>query len=116
VRAYLARRVAQGVVVIALVVTATFALIRLAPGDPFASTLDGPSVPQDVRDAWRARYGFDRPIPEQYRRYLVNIARGDFGYSTSQKRPVRDAVATALPRTLLLMIVAITARPARSAI
>ena len=108
-RAYLARRFAQGVAVVALVVTATFALIRLAPGDPFASSLDGPSVPQEVRDAWRARYGFDRPIPEQYGRYLISITRGDFGYSTSQRRPVRDAIATALPNTLLLMFVALVA-------
>ena len=92
-----------------LVVTATFALIRLAPGDPFASTLDGPSVSQEIRDAWRARYGFDRPIPEQYRRYLGSIVRGDFGYSTSQRRPVRDVIATALPNTLLLMIVVLAA-------
>ncbi len=108
-RAYLARRLAQGLVVIAIVATATFALVRLAPGDPFAGTLDGPSVPQEIRDAWRARYAFDRPLPEQYRRYLTNIVRGDFGYSTSQRRPVRDAIAVALPRTLLLMAVALAA-------
>ena len=94
---------------IALVVTATFTLIRLAPGDPFASSLDGPAVSQEVRDAWRAQYGFDRPIGEQYRRYLANVARGDFGYSTSQRRPVRDAIVAALPNTLLLMIVALAA-------
>ena len=106
-RAYLARRLGQGLVVIALVATATFVLIRLAPGDPFATALDGPSVPQEIRDVWRARYGFDQPIPEQYGRYIASLARGDFGYSTSQRRPVRDAIAIALPRTLLLMFVAL---------
>jgi peptide/nickel transport system permease protein len=109
VRAYLARRLAQGVAVMALVVTATFALIRLAPGDPFAAALDSPSVSQEVRDAWRARYGFDRPIPEQYRRYLGSIVRADFGYSTSQRRPARDAILAALPNTLLLMAIVIAA-------
>ena len=108
-RAYLARRLAQGVVVIALVVTATFVLIRLAPGDPFASSLDGPSISQEIRDAWRAQYGFDRPIAEQYLRYVVNIGRGELGYSTSQRRPVRDTIADALPRTMLLMVVALIA-------
>jgi peptide/nickel transport system permease protein len=109
VRAYLARRLAQGVAVVILVVTATFALIRLAPGDPFASSLDSPAISQEVRDAWRARYAFDRPIPEQYRRYVINVATGDFGWSTSQKRPVRDVIAGALPNTLLLMFVALVA-------
>jgi peptide/nickel transport system permease protein len=97
------------VAVIALVVTATFVLIRVAPGDPFATALDGPSISQGVRDAWRARYGFDRPIGEQYIRYVANIARGDFGYSTSQHRPVRDTVLDALPNTLLLMAIALIA-------
>jgi peptide/nickel transport system permease protein len=109
VRAYLARRLAQGVLVIALVATATFVLIRLAPGNPFASSLDGPSVSREVRDAWYAQYGFDRPIAEQYGRYMVNVARGDFGYSTSQRRPVRDTIADALPRTLALMVLALAA-------
>ena len=94
---------------IAIVVTATFVLIRLAPGDPFASALDGPSVSQEIRDAWSASYAFDRPIPEQYRRWLANIARGDLGYSTTQRRPVRDVIADALPNTLLLMSVALFA-------
>jgi peptide/nickel transport system permease protein len=109
VRAYLARRFAQGVVVIALVVTSTFVLIRLAPGDPFATALDSPSVPQEVRDAWREQWGFDQPIPEQFRRYVRNLARGDFGYSVAQRRPVRDTIAEALPRTLLLMGLALAA-------
>jgi peptide/nickel transport system permease protein len=107
--AYLARRLAQGVVVIGLVVTATFVLIRLAPGDPFASSLDGPSVSQEIRDAWRAQQLFDRPIAEQYRQYIIHVGQGDFGYSTSQKRYVRDAIADALPRTLLLMLVSLAA-------
>jgi len=95
--------------VIAIVVTATFVLIRLAPGDPFASALDGPSVSQEIRDAWRASYAFDRPLPEQYRRWITNIVRGDLGYSTSQRRPVRDVIRGALPNSLLLMTIALVA-------
>ena len=94
---------------IAIVVTATFVLVRLAPGDPFATALDGPSVPQEVRDAWNASYAFDRPIPEQYQRWIANSIRGDLGHSTSQRRPVRDVIADALPNTLLLMSIALLA-------
>ncbi len=105
--AYIARRLTQGLAVIALVVTATFVLIRLAPGDPFAATLDSPTVSAETRARWSAQYGFDRPVPVQFARYLATIVQGDFGYSTSQRRPVGDVLADALPNTLLLMLVAV---------
>jgi peptide/nickel transport system permease protein len=106
---YLARRFAQGVVVVFLVVTATFVLIRVAPGDPFAGSLDGPTVPADVRQAWRDRYCFDCPMLEQYGLYLSRVAQADLGWSTSQRRPVRDVLADAMPNTMILMLVALAA-------
>ena len=108
-RQYLARRLAQGLAVIALVVTATFVLIRLAPGDPFATALDGPSVSSETKALWSARYGFDQPVHVQYARYVSAIATGDFGYSTSQRRPVGDVLGDALPNTLVLMSAALVA-------
>lgn len=106
---YIARRLAQALVVIAIVVTATFVLIRLAPGDPFAATLDSPTVSAETRALWAARYGFDQPVPVQFVRYIGLVVRGDFGYSTSQRRPVGDVLADALPNTLILMSVALLA-------
>ena len=106
---YIARRLAQGVAVIVLVVIATFIVIRLAPGDPFANTLDSPSVPAEIRAAWNERFGFDKPIPVQLARYVASVSVGDFGHSTSQHRPVGSVLADALPNTLLLMSVALAA-------
>jgi peptide/nickel transport system permease protein len=97
-----AARVAQAAAIVAVVATVTFALIHLAPGDPFAAALDGPAVAPEVRAKWREKYGLDRPLPEQYVRYVANVARGDLGWSFSQHRPVADALATAIPNTLLL--------------
>jgi peptide/nickel transport system permease protein len=99
----LVSRLLQAVVVVLVVATLTFALIRIAPGDPFAAALDNPSVTAAVRAEWRSAYGLDRPIPEQYVRYLGAVARGDFGWSFSMQRPVREAIAAAFPKTLLLM-------------
>ena len=96
-------RLLQAIVVVLVVATLTFALIRIAPGDPFASTLDNPNVTPAIRAEWRHAYGLDRSIPEQYLRYLGAVARGDFGWSFSMQRPVREAVAAAFPKTLLLM-------------
>ena len=98
----IAARVAQAAAIVVVVATVTFILIHLAPGDPFAAALDGPTVAPEIRAQWREKYGFDRPLAEQYVRYVANVARGDLGWSFSQHRPVADALATAIPNTLLL--------------
>jgi len=100
--AVIASRLAQAVVVVAIVTTIVFILIHLAPGDPFGSALDNPNVTEALRARWRAMYGLDRPLSEQYLLYLRNMARGDFGWSFSMHRPVIDVLKGALPNTLLL--------------
>lgn len=100
---FLARRVAQGLIVVALVATIVFLLIHAAPGDPFSAYLDNPSVNESVRAAWRRAYGLDRPLPEQYLRYVASVFRGDLGYSVSLQRPVASALKDAMPNTLVLM-------------
>lgn len=85
-----------------MITTLTFVLIHLAPGDPLTQSLDRPGMTDAVRNEWRRAYGLDRPLDEQYVRWLVNSARGDLGYSYSLHRPVRDVLADAIPRTILL--------------
>lgn len=101
--AFFVRRLLQGAVVVALVATIVFALIHSAPGDPFSAALENPSVTAEVRAAWRSAYGLDRPLTEQYARYVTSVFRGDLGFSFSLQRPVIDAIGDALPNTLLLM-------------
>lgn len=50
----------------------------------------------------RQRYGLDRPLPQQYLQWLGDLARGDFGVSLDQQRPVGDILAETIPATLLL--------------
>jgi peptide/nickel transport system permease protein len=109
VAAFLARRIAQGLAVVVLVATIVFFLIHAAPGDPFSTALDNPSINESIRAAWRHAYGLDRPIAEQYVRYVVSVFRGDLGYSFSLQRPVADALGSAIPNTLLLMGVSLAA-------
>ena len=106
-RGLVARRLLQAAVIVAIAATATFLLIKLAPGDPFIELIDNPRVPPEVRERLRARWGLDRPVHEQYLLYLRDLARGDLGWSFSKSRPVADAIADALPNTLLLMGVAL---------
>jgi peptide/nickel transport system permease protein len=105
VRRYLAGRLLQSLVVVLLVAAASFFLAHLAPGGPFA--LEDPRVSEAVREHWRAQFGLDRPLPEQFGRYLLGLVRGDLGYSFSRRAPVGETLANAIPRTLLLMGVAL---------
>ena len=93
--------------IVAIVAAITFTLIHLAPGDPFSAVLDNPNVTEKVRQTLRAQYGLDRPLPEQFVKYLGSLARGNLGWSFSHERPVAEVLATALPNTLVLMGVAL---------
>lgn len=100
-RRLIAVRALHAVVVLFLVATIAFFLLHLAPGDPFS--LDNPGIPPEVTARMRAQFGYDRPVLEQYVRYLGQLARGDLGYSHMLRVPVVRALAEAVPRTLLLM-------------
>jgi peptide/nickel transport system permease protein len=104
---YLSRRLAQAAVIVAFVAAISFALIHLAPGDPFSAIMDNPNVSENVRQTLRAQYGFDRPLPEQFVRYVGRLAHGDLGWSFSHDRTVIEVLGSALPNTLLLMGVAL---------
>jgi peptide/nickel transport system permease protein len=106
VRRYLAGRLLQSLVVVLMVATASFFLSHLAPGGPFS--IDDPRMREEVRQILSAQYGLDRPILEQFGRYLLQLAKGNLGYSFSRSMFVGDVIATALPRTLLLMGVALS--------
>ncbi len=55
-----------------------------------------------MRTQYRRNFGLDRPLPEQYVRYLANLARGNLGYSFMEHRPVAAAIGERIPNTLLL--------------
>ncbi len=107
--AFLARRIAQGLAVVVLVATIVFFLIHAVPGDPFSASMEDPRISESVRAAWRHSYGLDRPLAEQYFRYVASVARGNLGFSISLQRPVTNALADAIPNTLLLMGIALFA-------
>jgi peptide/nickel transport system permease protein len=103
---FLLRRLAASLLLLVLVLTATFILMHLAPGDP--TNREGSRLTVAQRENLLRIYGLDRPLPEQYLRWMAAVAlRGDFGISWSQQRPVADAVKEALPPTLLLSLAAL---------
>ena len=100
-RRFVAVRLVHAVVVLLLVTTIAFFLVHLAPGDPFS--FENSRISGEVRDQWRRQFGYDRPLLEQYVRYVSSVAQGKLGYSHSQHMPVSRVLASTLPRTLLLM-------------
>lgn len=104
-RRFIAARVAHAAIVVILVTAIAFFLLRLAPGDPFS--YDEGTLSPSVRAHWRAAFGYDRPVAEQFVRYVGSVARGEFGYSIAQRRPVREILGETIPRTLTLGFVSL---------
>ncbi|MEX2180905.1 MAG: ABC transporter permease [Gemmatimonadaceae bacterium] len=96
-------RLLQATAVVLVVVTTCFALIRLAPGDPFFAALEEPGVPPESAALLREQFGYDRPLTDQYLRFLGGVVRGDLGWSHSRGRPVSAVLREVLPNTALLM-------------
>ena len=97
---YIAKRLAQGVVVLWLVSLLTFFLINLAPGGP--SSLVDMSTTAAEAEARMRRLGLDRPVHERYLTWLAGAVRGDLGVSINQGLPVSRLLAQRLPPTLTL--------------
>lgn len=98
------RRIVQLVPILFVVVTMTFILTRMIPGNP-ASLLLGPQASPDEIARMEAELGLDKPLAEQYVDYLAGIAQGDFGRSISYNRPVMDLILERLPATLQITLV-----------
>ena len=96
----LTRRILQAVPTLWLVATATFFLLRLAPGGPFDE--EKPIAPE-VKAQIEAHYGLDKPLYLQYFRFLGNLLQGDLG--PSYKYPgwgVQEIITQAFPASFEL--------------
>src|SRR5258705_5247428 len=80
-----------------------FALVHLAPGDPI-SAIVRPDAPKEVVDKLKEYYGFDKPLPVQYLRWLGVTLTGDLGTSIGTGRPVATEVSSAFGNTIILAI------------
>ena len=90
---WLLRRLAGIVPTLLLTWTLVFAALQAVPGDPVMLMLAGTPASQAVIDAERARLGLDRPVIEQYVRFLGRAAVGDFGTSFRTRQPVSAMIA-----------------------
>lgn len=99
------RRSARLLVSLWVLVTASFAMIHLIPGDPVRGAL-GPTAPVALVEARRHALGLDQPFLTQYAHYLKGVLTGDLGTSVSSQLPVVDVVSQRLTATLSLAVLA----------
>jgi peptide/nickel transport system permease protein len=97
---YLTRRLVHALTVLFIVCSATFVIIHAAPGGP--SLLADPKLTLEERQEIERRLGLDRPIPEQYVRWISRVARGDLGDSFLYETPNVTTIIDRLPNTALL--------------
>lgn len=100
---YLIRRLIGMVIVILMVLTIAFVIVRLAPGDPAALMLGPEATPQDAIDL-RQQLGLDRPILVQYLSFAGNVLQGDLGTSIFFKQPVTQVLAARAEPTIFLAL------------
>lgn len=98
--AFLGQRLLSALTVVLVVSTLTFVIIHLAPGGP--SLLADPKLtPAEIHEI-EQRLGIDRPLPEQYVRWIGRVARGDLGSSFLYQTSNVATIRARLPATLLL--------------
>ena len=89
---YFLKRVAYAVLTLFLLITLTFFMMRLLPGDPFTGDK---AISETAMANMEAKYGLDKPVVVQYFMYMGNSLRGDLGISITYNQPVMDIISDA---------------------
>lgn len=103
---YILKRLGGGLIVMFVVATMVFVIVRVIPGDPAAIMLGPDATAADVASL-RERMGLDEPLPVQYAVYLGSTLIGDLGQSIFLNRPVLQAIAERAEPTLCLTLMSI---------
>jgi peptide/nickel transport system permease protein len=104
-RTYALTRLALALPMIWILLTMTFVLLRVAPGDPISAALGGRLSPEQLQ-ARREAAGYDEPLIKQYFQYLGNVVTLDFGETIVDNRPVTEVIRQNGAATLELTIAA----------
>lgn len=99
---YILKRIGYSIVTLFVLITITFFMMRLLPGDPF---LGEKAVAPEIKAVLNAKYGLDKPVHIQYFKYIQNTLKGDFGDSMQYRnRSVNDIISQAFPKSFGLGI------------
>lgn len=104
---YALKRILGMIPTLILVLVAVFMFVHLLPGDP-AALVAGPDADGATIELIRHQMGLDRPLPEQFMHYVVNLLQGDFGTSLRINQPVSKLIAERFFPTMMLTITSMT--------
>ena len=107
-RAYLARRVVQALVVLVLVSLGGFTVLHLAPGGPVAIYAMSPTMSSEDTERLTRQLGLDQPLHVQYAKWAGGLVTANWGRSYRDGRVVLEVIADRIPATLVLMLSAFT--------
>ena len=102
---YILKRLLYLIPVIIGVVTVSFIVIHLVPGDPVRAYLGEHATPSNIA-ALRHEWGLDKPLIVQYFHFWIGLFTGDLGTSQYFRAPVSELIGLRLPVTLILMLFA----------
>ncbi|WP_145002457.1 ABC transporter permease [Pseudomonas oryzihabitans] len=102
---YLLRRLLYALPIMLGVAFLCFMLVHIAPGDPLVSILPA-DASAELQRRMMSVYGFDRPLPEQFLRWVWRALHGDLGTSIATSRPVTGEVLKAVGNTLMIAVLA----------
>ncbi len=103
---YSSTRLALAPVMLWLIASMVFLLLRVAPGDPVDAVL-GNRAPAAARAALRIKLGLDQPLLHQYLHFIKDLIHGDLGQALLNQEPVSKIIARALPASLELSLTAL---------
>jgi peptide/nickel transport system permease protein len=104
---YTLSRILEAVPLLLLLSFLVFFLFKLIPGDYLSEMEMDPAISSKSIQNLRQDYGLDQPLLKQYWFWLMQVSRGDFGYSFAQRRPASDLIAERTHGTLLLTALAL---------
>jgi peptide/nickel transport system permease protein len=101
---YILKRVLLSIVIVWGILSVTFVLIHLAPGDPLSLYIT-PEISSETVEILRTQFGLDLSRGKQYLNMIYNFVQGNFGVSFLYKQPVIKVISQVIPNTLQLTLV-----------
>lgn len=101
---YLARRFFESLVTVVFILTITFFLFRVIPGDPARILIRGPGITREVIEHYERLFGLDKPRVVQFGLFVRETFRGNLGVSFAYKVPVLDLIFDRMKNTLILLV------------
>lgn len=101
---YTLRRILGMIPLLLLISLVVFTLAKMMPGDPFGGEIDPSNTNPEYIAEMREKLGYNDPIIVQYGRWISDFVQGDFGKSTTYKKPAAEIIAQRIPNTIFLAL------------